>query len=220
MHNHKNVFGETLVEALVSLTILMSSTIVASSTIIYAMQSVALSKDYLVAQNLGSEAIEIVKNIRDTNLMINSTNKDDCWTVISPTLEIQGNQCTNMKRLEIGDPNPITYIPKQDTNNQWILEKLDKNLNLNSGVATDNEYFKIYKEAISSTTPPVYVYSNYTIVNRPADAIPTNFYRQIKVLEITEVSGKPESVLIEVKIQWFTGAKVNEMKGVTLITNH
>jgi len=190
--------GETLVEAIVSLTILIITTAVASSTVIYAMQSVALSRNYLVAQNLGDETIEIVKNIRNTNAMISSTDIDACWTVINPD-----TNCSDPgNKLADG----ATYIPKLDsTSNRWILVS-----------TTTPADFQVYKKLVSSPgDPEVYVYTNDS-----ASATATNYYRHIKVTGITEEGGVPVSILIEVKVWWYGGSKYNELKGVTLITNH
>jgi len=188
--------GETLVEAIVSLAILIITTAVASSTVIYAMQSVALSRDYLIAQNLADEAIEIVKNVRNTNAMKNSTNIDQCWIVIDPNIDcsVAGN------KLKSGS----WYIPKLNAgNNNWTLVK-----------GNTKPKSQIYKSP-DNTYP---FYSHESIIGT-SSTTPTNYYRQIKVLEMTPDTD-PTSVLVEVVVKFYTGAKENELKGVTLITNH
>jgi len=193
----KTKSGETLVEAIVSLAILMITTAVASSTVIYAMQSVALSRDYLIAQNLADEAIEIVKNIRNTNAMKNSTNIDQCWIVINPNIDCS----VASNKLESGS----WYIPNLDAvNNNWTLME-----------GTIKPESQIYKSP-DNTYP---FYSHETTIDG-APTTPTNYYRQIKVLKMDPATGNPTSVLVEVSVKFYTGAKENELKGVTLITNH
>ena len=183
-------------EALVSLTILIITTTVASSTVISAMQSVALSRDYLVAQNLADEAIEIVKNIRNTNSMISSISVNECWTVIDP-----GTDCSIANnKLTAGNH----YIPILKDDSRWKLEDKLAQSPINSN-------FQIYKKEIGTPGSGIFSYTN----DGTGSLTPTNYYRYIKVLE-----ENTDSVLIEVKVWWYTGAKVNELKGLTLITNH
>jgi prepilin-type N-terminal cleavage/methylation domain-containing protein len=63
----KNKKGFTLVEVIIAASILVLGTVGAFSTIAQSIRSTAFAKEKLVASFLAQEAIEIVKNIRNTN---------------------------------------------------------------------------------------------------------------------------------------------------------
>ena len=62
--------GETLIEVITALTSLVIAGLAAVTVILAVMNTTAISKDYLIAQNLAREGLEGVINIRDTNWLI------------------------------------------------------------------------------------------------------------------------------------------------------
>ena len=59
--------GLILTEVLMSVSLLAVASIIMGSLISSSVSATRASKEYLVAQNLVTEGIEAVKNIRDTN---------------------------------------------------------------------------------------------------------------------------------------------------------
>lgn len=76
MKYQANKKGETLIEVIAALTSLVLAGIAAMTLIISVMTSTAISKEYLIAQNLAREGIEGVTNIRDTNWLLFPSDKD------------------------------------------------------------------------------------------------------------------------------------------------
>jgi hypothetical protein len=77
-----NKKGETLIEVIAALTSLVLAGIAVMTLIISVMNSTAISKEYLIAQNLAREGMEGVTNIRDTNWLLYPSKKTDCWMII------------------------------------------------------------------------------------------------------------------------------------------
>jgi len=77
-----NKKGETLIEVIAALTSLVLAGIAAMTLIISVMTSTAISKEYLIAQNLAREGIEGVTNIRDTNWLLYPSEKATKWLTV------------------------------------------------------------------------------------------------------------------------------------------
>lgn len=77
--------GETLIEVIAALTSLVLAGIAAMTLVISVMTSTAISKEYLIAQNLAREGIEGVTNIRDTNWLLFPSQKDTKWLEVGTT---------------------------------------------------------------------------------------------------------------------------------------
>jgi len=78
-----NKKGETLIEVIAALTSLVLAGVAVMTLIISVMSSTAISKEYLIAQNLAREGIEGVINIRDTNWLLYPSEKDAKWLEIN-----------------------------------------------------------------------------------------------------------------------------------------
>jgi len=79
-----NKKGETLIEVIAALTSLVLAGIAAMTLVISVMTSTAISKEYLIAQNLAREGIEGVTNIRDTNWLLSPSEKATKWLEVDP----------------------------------------------------------------------------------------------------------------------------------------
>lgn len=195
--------GETLIEALISLTVLMVSGTAAAVLIISSLQTTALSKNYLVAQNLIIEAIEGLRNIRDTNWLTYPAYKDDCWLVISE------NVLSNT-------PNDCSGSSLQGNTNYRLLKSDIGRFYLEYS-GNDNDY-GLYLEdhdADGDTIPDYFTYEHPD----PAAAPPTDepaFYRDIDIDTVAA-----DQIIFTVTIRWFEGAKeINfESEPITL-TNY
>lgn len=82
-HAFKNKAGLILAEALLAISMLVMGVLVMSFVIDNAISTTTLSRNYLIAQNLATEAIEAVKSVRDTNWLLQS-NEPACWLELKP----------------------------------------------------------------------------------------------------------------------------------------
>jgi len=194
-----NKKGETLLEVLVALTLIVVTAAAAASAVISATKSLSLSKNYLIAQNLGSEALEAIKNIRDTNWMKFPINKEDCWLVIDEITE--AGYCGTSEKLQY-----IVLLPSNDyivkfENNKWVAEKQTTTIESSiNNFALRNTGGK-YTSAITADSPL--------------------FYRAIRVMN--EDSGKSitiKSITIKAIVKWYEGSKLYTVEGTEILTNY
>ena len=194
-----NKKGETLLEVLIALTLITVSVAAAASAMMSATKGLSLSKNYLIAQNLASEGLEIVKNIRDTNWMKFPVDKEDCWL----------NLKTDITTSDLCDP--IKYIDGQ--NNDYYI-------------AVENNMFTLkpgHQKTMGETTEaaPADIYGlkleggeYMTSIDNPS------FYRGIRVLPPKEGENNSEAIFIQVIVKWKEGAKPYEITGTEILTNY
>jgi type II secretory pathway pseudopilin PulG len=78
---HRTSRGETLLEVLLAIVVLIIGATTATSLILSAMKANAFNKDSLIALNLAQEGIEYMRNLRDTNWLRFSADRDGCWNM-------------------------------------------------------------------------------------------------------------------------------------------
>lgn len=82
----KNIFskrGETILEVVIAVSVIMVILAPASGLYIASVRTSANNRNDLTAAALAEEGIEIVRNIRDTNFIKFSNKARDCWNTVS-----------------------------------------------------------------------------------------------------------------------------------------
>ncbi len=175
----KNTRGLILAEALVAVATLGIAAMALSTIIQNALAVTELSKDYLIAQNLATEAIEAVKSVKHTNLLIRPRalfpDAQGCWLVLDPQT--------------IADPQ-IDCILVADKDEQYLVIMEDGRWKME---ASDNP--DTYRLALKDEQ---YIHS------MEAGADPTKFYREVEFIDVPEDN---QYSTFEVKIKWKHGAK-------------
>lgn len=202
-----NKRGETLLEVLIALTLVTVSAAAAASAITSANKGISLSKNYLIAQNLASEGLEIVKNIRDTNWMKFPINKDVCWLNL------------NLTALTSSECNPIVYYGDGANNDYYIsLDISDKNKRtltyggqetMTSG-PTINDFYGLKLNSSGADE------NKYTPIN--IDEI-ANFYRGIRILGKSDEL-ENQTIDVQVIVKWFEGSVPYTITGTEILTNY
>lgn len=188
--------GMILTEVLVAIGGLMTALFVLSSIMSSAWSTVAASKNMLIAQNLATEAIEGVKNLRDTNKLLVPNDKT-CWLRTDPSAA----DCS--VKAVAGS----SYVVKQNSTSQWMifggyLQMLD--INDAGGIdGGDGDYLLKISE--------VGGLNGYTHDGALGNSI---FYRGVRFDEVTDLSAT-----FEVLVQWMEGAKVKEIYKQVTISN-
>lgn len=185
--NSKNS-GMILTEALVAVATLATGVIILSSIINNSISSTIVSKDYLIAQNLLTESVEAVKNIRDTNWLIRP-DKKECWLMTDPD-----------------NPNCDAALPEKNSNyvtvfgnSGWKLHKIANGDGLDlasSQAALTAPPYRVYQKAIMADTKQ-YVNAENALQDS------SKFYRTVKFSNVSI-----DSAFFEAKVQWADGAKV------------
>lgn len=184
----KNKFGLILSEALLSIAMLAVGALVLGSIITNAVSTTTLSKNYMIAQNLATEAIEAVKNIRNTNWLLEPDDKN-CWLTLDPN--------SNCGDQVAADKN---YIAEKD-GGQWLLGPGgEEDLNLDSYQEGAQKAYRLYIKG-----------GEY--VTTAGSSIESIFYRSVKCSSKND----NESATFDVTVQWKEGQKVRSLtRSVTL----
>lgn len=213
----KQKSGVILTEALFAVSLLVIGGIILGSIINNALSITGISKNYLIGQNLATEGVEAVKNIRDTNWMIfpiapdiSGSPKKAVWLCMEPSSTCEGSNS------EI----PITgnsYLLRQDSNDRWklinskdVASELDlyseNNINkkpyilkvVERNFGTSNSYLKFTSGGNEVTVP------SYPI-----------FHRGVKFISVSDTEAE-----FEVKVQWMEGTQVRTISRVVKIYNY
>lgn len=74
-----DIRGETLAETIIALSVLAMGITIASTVVLNSMRNMAAAKQRVVAVNIAREGIEAVRGIRDTNWLLYSDRRRQCW---------------------------------------------------------------------------------------------------------------------------------------------
>lgn len=202
----KNRSGVVLAEALMAVAMLSIGVVILSSIVSNAISATFISKNYLIAQNLVTEGIEAVKNIRDTNWVLYPDAKK-CWLLVDPA-----NPPGNLANCAQPGTRVNSNYRVRQLNGQWKLEFHISQLNL-PAAAPDN--FKLYVHPLFFQIGPDTVsYNKY--VHDPVGTL-SPFYRSVK---FTQVDPDNLKATYEVKVQWKDGAKVNTISRTMTLFNY
>ncbi len=189
----RSKFGLVLTEALVAMTIMTTGIIILSSILNNAVNTLAISRDYMIGQNLVTEGVEMVKIVRDTNWLLSPTKKT-CWLTADPSSIAQnGNAvCTQVKT-------------NAGVNGNY------KNTVSNSGFGqlteTSDQPLDLSKLATQAAAQAKYLVK--------IDGVDSKFYRSTTFSSVSATQAT-----FEVKVQWLDGKKVRTITRKTTLYNY
>ncbi len=111
----KNRRGETLIETIIALSVLAIGITIASSSIINSIRNMSNAKNRVIAVNIAREGIEDMHNIRDTNWLLYSDRRRECWNHDPSIIPCEG--------LEPIPPG--NYVIYRSAENNWKLKLSD-----------------------------------------------------------------------------------------------
>lgn len=190
-----------LAEALISVTMLASGSIIVGNIIHDTVTSIILAKNYMIAQNLATEGLEAVKNIRDTNWLM-KPDDEDCWLRENP---INNDPCSNVSIEK-------NYIAKQEGDNLMLANSgiynggsvyLSHELDIEESSISKAELdlYKLYTDDISSS------YSHNSA------GTPSPFWRGI------HLTIQDDTAVFRARVQWREGAAVRKLERTETIYN-
>lgn len=198
--------GMVLAECLTSITILTICIVILSGVITSSATSTAMSRDYVIAQNLANEAQNVIEIVRNSNWMIRPDEKDKCWLVKDPSIILTPSKsCSSSNLISANTGN--FYIPVFTTSTgAWYLQKTTTtDLNL-SDSTSDSSYLLTLTDIGDGVT---------MYIQNSTSETATKFYRRIK---FTSIAG--EIAAFEIKVEWKEGAKVRKYATSNTITNY
>ena len=153
--NNKNKKGIVLTEALIAIAVLAISASVVSFVINNANRRIAENQHRLMMENFFLEAVEIVKNTRDSNRLVRpegiiGISDPECLLVINPVNTANFNEpCSNFDQFAVG---PVHYPIVNEDGNKVLTRKegLEKIYNVNGNYQQLSEADAILNNGIDS----------------------------------------------------------------------
>ncbi len=117
-------------ETLIAISILAIVVAITSTVIINSIRNMRNAKNRIVAVNIAREGIEAMRNVRDSNWLLYSDRRRDCWN------HDQSPFCDGSTPI-----TPGHYIVYLDSTGRWRLNSADENpdVDSNGDGITDND---------------------------------------------------------------------------------
>ncbi len=136
MKRRLNIKGETLAETIVALSILAIGITMAGTVIMNSMRNLSNAKNRVVAVNIAREGVEAVRGIRDTNWLLYSDKRRQCWNhdpsmgvcdgdgtdlIVPGTYIVYKHAPEGSWRLQLADANPLLELDP-DLDEDFIVD--------------------------------------------------------------------------------------------------
>lgn len=230
----KHSRGETLLEVLIALVVLIIGSVTATSLILTSIKANLYNKDALQALNLAQEGIEYMRNLRDTNWIRFSANRQDCWNV-----KPGAANCLAANRLTEALPSNSGYAlgtalsarltPQLDLSNGDDAVYLLKYYDLNPLEDSDG-----IDRKDSGNLPDVQDDYDYVATSHPSGTFVDNskFYRSINIdyktigpaptwtIGETADPAAADMMMVSSKVQWKDGGTVHQVVLSSALTRY
>lgn len=211
--------AETLVEVIIAVTILATVIGPASAIQVSALRTTSLSRSDLVATGIAEEGIEMVRNMRDTNLLRFSS-KQECWNT-RPDYPDTGTACEadsakigyNAATGSLASGAVFSYRLEFTLNPasgpRWNLaapamaaSRLSQNLG-----APEDAFFRMYLDE----SIPMY--------DHDSAATPTDFYREITIANADVLNSVPgiDTLGVSSRVRYRAGGGVRTVTRAAII---
>ena len=225
MQNLKYTAGFSMVQVIVTVFILSAGISAGANVLVNAIITNRSNQQRLMATNLAQEVIEVVRNMRDSNYLNNSTELRGCWNFWEDvnedgTIDATDDACsvTNGQNnhpwgLNNAGTYPTRFRVNQDSDLHWVLEE----------VANDTEA-KLYKNSDDLYT--------HEVSADPADS--TIFSRTIEIyypdngLDVNGFTGgkyplgdpkRDNRILLRARVWWQGGNREQQVVLTTVLTD-
>jgi type II secretory pathway pseudopilin PulG len=210
--NIKSRKGETLVEVLIAILVLLVGALSVLRYLAWADVANQLTKERVVATNLAREGLEAVRSIRDTNWLRFAGERRICWNNLNISTCIDNNSD--------GVPDDVIehqnrYLAEFSTNNfRWRLSPsgvgaLDID---DSEVSADDEIYRIHRESNG-------------LYNQSGTGDDTIYFREIYIEYLAGdqslASGEDANIMrITSNVQWYDRGKTSDVTLTTILTDY
>ncbi|MFC1656102.1 hypothetical protein ACFL3C_04485 [Patescibacteria group bacterium] len=187
--------GFLLVEALISITILIMVSVTGISLLILGQQAINFNEHSLEASLLSQEGVYSIRGLRDTNWLRNGYDKATCWKMIN-------SDCTS--------PITTTFyrIDVAQTGAPTLTE--GKKLDISDGISTDDEYYQLYYQDLDSDLDVT-----ERFVGHDSGELTSPFYRMVEI-----TSSTADHVEGVVRVAWLESGKAKEISLPFTLTNY
>lgn len=200
--------GESLIEVIAAMVIVVISISLAANLLLNSTDSTNINRDYLLAENLASEAQEAVTNMLYSNIIKYGTgNLKACflaYQTASNGAYFLAEECENNLILDpVVNRLSVESIPVRNyetTDLHWDISRdVQTSLDL-ADPNLDPQPFRLYKKRIDN--------DNYIYTYEIADNTPSPYYRSVS---LTTTVDQPLTVEVVAKVQWNDGNKIHSV---------
>lgn len=233
MNFYKTKSGETLLEVIMAVFIVATGSAAATGLIVSSLQANSFSRDSLVAMNLAVEGIEAVRNIRDTNWLKYSFDKEHCWNVLPDRSCYDPGSSSAPASTDLIDSKNYT-VDLDPVSFNWKLTDVQNGV---IDIDKDNDPYvlnTIYlNSAGGSDQQPLYVSENARAglsCSSPltCTANPSKFHRMIQIKYLadsnsgsnTPTNQNSQTMLVTSIVEWKNASSVHNVTLNTVLTNY
>ena len=221
---YKKRRGDSLLEILISLFIVALGTAAATELVVNATRSNSYSKSTLVALNLAVEGVEAVRNIRDSNWLKYSYDKDHCWNM-KPEMN-STDPCTLDSLVAAGNYTVDLDIAKM----KWYLKDYGSVLDMVNNPTGDFSDYNLKKAKITFNGSDKTMYLSANGMTSSTCAVPdcfidpaspsSQFYRMVSINYSPSTPDAAEQMRVSSLVQWMESGRPQQVKIETLLTNY
>lgn len=200
--NLQKTRGETLIEVLVAIVILVVGVLAALRVISLASVQNSLTAQNVQAVNLAREGLEAVREIRDTNWLRFAGERRDCWSALNNDCQISDDRNSIKKG---------NYSIGFTSDYKWEMTQfIGKELNLNDGGLDADFRLKLENGLYND--------------DAHAAGKDTVFFRQIK-WEYLNTDGTTsdtttDSARVTAKVEWYDHGRIKNVTLSTVLTDY
>lgn len=164
--------GESLIEVITAIFVLVVGSSVATSIIVTSTQSNSFNRDNLIALNLAIEGVEAIRTIRDNNWLRFSFDKENCWNILP---KVSSCDPGDPKKIEAGN-----YTAGLDASYAWNLNnKKDSKLDLDPSRLESSKDFQLKLQARGTSPDKQNIYND--VAGDKGYTKDSPFYRMITI---------------------------------------
>lgn len=221
---YESASGETLLEVVISISVLMIAMTPASGAIISSIRNTALNRNNVIATPFAREGLAMVRFFRDSNLMNFSADKENCWNM-KPKPDLNG--CSN-ENNKIGNTSDVTNeqhfrLTTNPDTDKWDLETETADLLATPGSQGNIERYRLKQDdglmPNGELRPGFYFSPPPELLGlNPIRGTDTQFFRQINI-KYTDFDGDsvPDAMKVTAIVSFPSGTKPQFIKRSTVL---
>lgn len=206
--------GETLVEVLIALTVLVVGVMGFLRLLGVASVNNQITKERVIATNLAREGLEAVRNIRDTNWLRFGGERRICWNNLNPSVCVDDNPKDGVAD-DVIEHNQYYLASFDSSNYRWELDSVSptERLDIADDEIANDEPYRLKINATNglynhtSGDDSVFfreVYAEYL----DNDLVPIDNDEKANLLRITS------------RVEWYDRGKINDVTLTTIMSDY
>lgn len=211
-HLLKNHPAESLIETLVSITVIVISTTAALTVMRTALQGNQVIEKKIQAINLAEEGFEVLRNLRDTNYLLFSSDAENCWNKLNVS-DVSECSTSSATRIRAG----TTYYFVRDFTNEPYL-----NWSVVAGSGSNIGYLDLYEVDLDGDgSADTEMVAQRNVSNTDFDSIESRVFQRTFTVEYGDYDGDGTNDYYDatITVSWTEDGLVKSVTEVRRIAN-